>query len=779
MIPTGKISPFPADSLPSDDKKDTAWGVSAAQAIYGRWYSAPIPYGSGGTVYGNLGYFNMLKSYSEGRQSTLKYKKLYRGEISKPNSSGHDSYNENTRKGYNNIGFDQNSIVSSAPLLISVIKGLLTQSDYKVVVSSTSKADNYLKDKIKWKMYIDAKIVNPLKEELGLPFTKPDWEPQSKAEAELYEKYHGIRLPIEMSLSMIAEHGFNVSDWDKVRDKMIDSALQTSFICGKIETRRDGSVGVKYINPAMYITVWDDDNPEAEPPFAGFIKRVPIHVLKEKLPNLNTKQLEAIARMYSTSNNVSDPTNYAWTSKDPVTQRYTWYDFLVDVLDFEYKTDDVNFYIGRRAGNGNYVYKKEDRPKKQYADGRERKTDKVYQQNIYEGCWIVGSSYIYDYGLQTNMIKNADGSCALSYFSERIAGKSVVERWQSLLDDQQIATLKLRAAILAAAPKGLAIDVGLLANMDLGLGKVSALEIARIRRETGNQFFATRLEVGQKYNGANAVMELENGVGRQLDEWINYQMFIESQMKRIAGITDTASASPNSSPEKLVGIGQMELDSTNNALFNIRQAIIRIKEKAARKIIQKARVNIAGDKTCANYYEAYLGPIYYKAVSSLKDISLNQIGIKLKATTTAQRKAYIMSLIEASLAAGRNGMKGINTADALYVEKTLEEGNDELAAWYLALAEQRADDKLQQNQERMSAINAENSTKSAQAAQQFRAEVEQMLSSLRTNENSKEIADKLQAKLAEIEAQKLADLETMTLEGKLQAAQGREITGKI
>ena len=779
MIPTGKISPFPSDSISPDKKKDMAWGVSAAQAIYGRWYSAPIPYGSGGTVYGNLGYFNMLKSYSEGRQSTLKYKKIYRGEISKPNSAGTDGYNENTRKGYNNIGFDQNSIVSSAPLLISVIKGLLTQSDYKVVVSSTSKSDKYLKEKIKWKMYIDAKVTNPLKQELGIPYKTPDWEPQSKSEMELYEKYHGIRLPIEVGLSMIAEHVFDISDWNKVRDKMIDSALQTSFICGRIYVNNTGAVGVKYINPSMYITVWDDDNPEAEPPFAGYIKRVPIHELKDKLPGLSDKELEGLARMYSTSNNISDPTNYAWTSKDPVTQRYTWYDFLVDVLDFEYKTDDFNLYVGRKTGNGNYVYKKEDRVKTKYADGRERKTDKVYQQNIYEGCWVVGSSYVYDYGLQKNMIKNGDGSCALSYFSERIAGKSVVERWQSLLDDQQIATLKLRAAILAAAPKGMAIDVGLLANMDLGLGKVSALEIARIRRETGNQFYATRLELGQKFSGANAMVELENGVGRQLDEWINYQMFIESQMKRIAGITDTASASPNASPEKLVGVGQMELDSTNNALYNIRQAIIRIKEKAARKIIQKARVNIAADKKCADYYEGYLGTVYFSAVNGLKDLTLNECGIKLKATTTAQRKAYIMGLIEQSLAAGRNGMKGINTADALYVEKTLEDGNDELAAWYLALAEQRADEKNQENQERMSAINAENNMKAAQAAEQARVQGEQMLTEMRMNEKSKEISDKLQAKLAEIEAQKNADLETMTLEGRLQAAQGREITGKI
>lgn len=779
MIPFDKITPFPQDDLSSEKKKESSYGVSAARAIYGRWYSAPIPYGSGGTVYGNLGYFNMLKSYAEGRQSTLKYKKLYRGENVRDSVSGTKGFNENARKGYNNIGFDQNSIVSSAPLLISVIKGLLTQSDYKVVVSSTSKSDVLLKSKIKWKMYVDSKIVNPIKKELDIPYTKPEWEPQTVNELELYERYHGIRLPLEIALSMIGEHGFDISDWNRVRDKMIDSALQTSFICGRVETRADGSVGIKYINPAMYITVWDDDNPELDPPFAGHIMRVPIHVIKQKMPELTDKELESLAKMYANSNNVSDPTNYQWTARDPVTQRYTWYDFLIDVLHFEYKTDDVTFYVGRNATNGNFVYKQEDRVKKKYADGRERKTDKYYKNNIYEGCWIIGSNHVYDYGLQKNMIKNADGSCALSYFSERIAGKAVVERWQSLLDDQQIATLKLRAAILAAAPKGLAIDVGLLANMDLGLGKVSAMEIARIRRETGNQFFATRLEVGQKYSGANAMMELENGVGRQLDEWINYQMFVENQMKRIAGITDVASASPGASPEKLVGMAQMELDSTNNALHNIRQAIIRIKEKAAKKMIQKVRVNIEGDATCAKYYEGYLGDVYYNAIKNIKDITLNSIGIKMKATTTAQRKAYIMGLLEASLAAGRNGQKGINTADAMYVEKTLEDGNDELAAWYLALAEERADKKIQENQERMSAINAENNMRAGQAAEQMRMQYEQILSQLRSTEDGQKIANQLEADLMKIEAKKNADYELMTLEGKLQSSQGKEISGKI
>lgn len=783
MLSTGSINGFPADDVPKSVKKKTDYGQLLARAIYGRWYSAPIPYGSGGTVYGNLAYFNVLKAYAEGRQSPLKYKKLYRGENNKGGNaaSGYDGYGENARKGYNNIGFDQNSIVTTAPAYISTIKSLLTTSDYKVVVKSTSQSDIQTKEKMKAKKYIDSKFIQPVKKELGIPFKASEWQPQSKAELEIYERYYGFRLPLETGLSMIAEHAFDTSKWPKLRDKMLDAAIQTAFICGRIRPYADGSVRVEYINPAMFITVWDDDNPDEEPPFAGHIERVSIQKIRQKMSpeQISDKQLEGIARMYASTNNVADPTVYNWTTKDPVTGRYAWYDFYIDVLHFECKSDDAKHYVARTANNGNYVYKEEDKPKKDYADGRERRTDTYYEQNVYEGSWIINTQYIYDYGLQKNIIRNPDGSACLSYFAERIAGRSIIERWQTLLDDMQMATLKLRAAVMAAAPKGLMIDVGLLANMDLGQGKMTALEIARIRRETGNQFYVSRFDLSSRANPANAMQELENGIGKQLDEWINYMLHVENQMMKVAGLSPSSVASPTASPEKLVGLAQMELESTNNALYSIKYAIMNIKQKAAEKVIRKVRLLVEIDPKSQEYYCAYLGDMFYNAVKSSADLSLEKIGIKMQVTTTAQRKQMIMNAMSESLKAGKNGQIGITSADFMYIEKTLEEGYDELASWYLALAEERAARKIQENQERMSALNAENGAKAAQVAAEAKAQTEQLLSKLRQDEQSKKIADQLEADLA-IQYQKHLDImEELKLEGAMQASMGKEITGRI
>ena len=97
----------------------------------------------------------------------------------------------------------------------------------------------------------------------------------------------------------------------------------------------------------------------------------------------------------------------------------------------------------------------------------------------------------------------------------------------------------------------------------------------------------------------------------------------------------------------------------------------------------------------------------------------------------------------------------------------------------MALAEERADKKIQENQERMSAINAENNMRAGQAAEQMRMQYEQILSQLRSTEDGQKIANQLEADLMKIEAKKNADYELMTLEGKLQSSQGKEISGKI
>lgn len=778
MLALATAASFPSDNVSRDVKDKPEYGRQVAQAIYYRWYNAAVPYG-----FANMSYFRMLRDYAEGRQSTAQYKKKYRGEGNKDGqqnaSQARQGASENKRKGYNNISFD---IAPVAPTYINIIKSILSQSDYKPTFVSTTKSDIKTKSKMKWKLYAEVKEENRLRQELGKPLKQHDFQPKSKGELEIYEQYYGFRLPLEVALTKVAEHSLDVGKWKLLRDQWMDTLIQTNFIAGRVITNNDGSTSCEYIETANFICSYYDQRRQQEPPFAGHVTKVTISSIADKLKEQGAtdEEIQNMARKYLGVNGVTDPTSFNFNIKDPVTQRYQWYDFQVDVMHFEWKTDTPKKFVGRNAKNGNYVYKQEDRVKTNYADGRERKTDTYYQQEVYEGTWIIGTKWVIDYGLKKNMLRNPDGSCALSYFFERIDKKSIVDGWVSLLDDHQMGVLKLRAAVQAAAPKGLNIDVGLLAQMDLGGGKLNALELARLRRETGNNYYSTTAEMrASGRNGAAAITELENGIGQQLNEWLVYIQSTRSEIQRVAGITDAAAAMPNQSGEKGLGVSQIELNSTNNALYPLQQALVNFKMKCAQKMVAQTRLNIEADAKCRAYWENYLEPQEFAALVGIQDLTLNGIGIQMRATYSPERKAMIMNAATESLKAGKNGLIGINLSDYMLIERTLEEGYGELAAWYLTIAEERARVKNEEAQVRMSTINSENSIAANQAAMESKARMEQMLSQLRTTEDGQKIAAELEADLMKKEVEHQYRMRELALEGSIQASTGREVKGKI
>lgn len=768
---------FPSDNVPKDKKNTPEYGLQVAQAIYSRWYNAAVPYG-----FANMSYFRMLRDYAEGRQSTAQYKKQYRGEKQNQgaNASGARKHqNENARRGYNNISFD---IAPVAPHYINIIKSVLSQSDYKPVFVSTSKGDIDKKLTMKWSLYTEVKYENPMREQLGLPIKQREWYPSSQSELEIYERYHGFRLPLEVALTKVAEHCFDVAKWKLIRDQYADALIQTNFLVGRVFTQKDGSVSLEYIEPANFIMSYYDQRRQDEPPFAGHITKVTIGSIADKLKaeGATDDEIQSMARKYMGVNGVTDVNSYNFGVKDPVTQRYQWYDFQVDVLHFEWKTDTPLRFVGRTAKNGNYVYKQEDRVKTNYADGRERKTDTYYRQEIYEGTWIIGTKWVIDYGLKKNMLRTSDGACALSYVFERIDKKSIVDSWKSILDDHQMAVIKLRAAAQAAAPKGLAIDVGLLAQMDLGGGKLNPLELSRLYRETGNKYYSTPASLmNSGKSAAGAMTELEGGIGGQLGEWITMMNFCRSEIQKIAGITDAMAAMPNQSTEKGLGVSQLEVDSTNRALYPLQQALINFKMKAGQKMVAQMRINIEADSNCKKYWANYLEPQEMEAITMVKDLSLLSMGVVMRATYSPERKALIMNAATESLKAGKNGLIGINLGDYMFIEKTLEEGYGELAAWYLVIAEEKARAKNEEAQERMSRINAENSIAANEAAMAAKARSEEMLTQLRMTEEGKKIADELQAELVKKEVEHKYKMRELALEGSIQASTGREVKGSI
>jgi hypothetical protein len=769
MLKFSTIIGFPSDKVPQELKKERGYMNQVAQAIYSRWYNGRTLYGHTAT-----GWFQMMCDYSEGRQSSAPYRDWFVG-ITNDKNATERNFTQYARKAYANVNYE---IVSPAPKFVSTIKSLLSASDFKVNCQSLSPTSTFEKQKKKWRMYYEEKVLNPMREQVGIPKITLPWVPQDETELEMYEKYHGFKLPLESGMEDIAAHTFNISDWDKIRLRTIEKLVETNFAVGQVYADKDGVTRMRFINPASFVTAYLDEDEEGEPAFAGHIQRVQIKDIKDKLLELGAsiKDVENLARIYYETQGYSDK-DFNFNRKDPVTGRYLWEDFVVEVLHFEYKANDYEYYTKRQTKDGKVVYTEEEFGviKKPYADGRERKTDVTCVQNVYEGKFILGSEFIYDYGLQKNIMRDTRGNAVLSYFFERIPGKSITERWKPHLDSLMLTWIKLQAAKWSAAPKGLLIDIGLLANMDMGFGAMSPLELVRIRRQTGNQFVNSKTDVLNKGGGYSSIQELPGGIGPQLEEWLTCWQDDMNRIMDLAGITPTMAAMPTSSTEKGLGISELEVDATNHALYPLKKALMRLKEKAAKKAILKTRTNMRFDKSVHEYYYHLLGDEKTNALDAFEDLTLEQIGIKLVSTPTRTRKQQILNAALQSMQVGKSGQSGITMSDYLFIEKMLEEDNDEFASWYMTIAEERERKKKMQEAQIQMQQNAQLQQQSAAQAAQAKEQAQAALAEIK---NSTILTEYQQKALLE-ELKHNHRMAELAQEGTLEKQKDVEISGNL
>ena len=799
---SAKQYPFPDEFLPPEQKETDEYGCQTGRAVYDmliRGYTYP--------GYGNRWWNGIMSLYAQGRQPAEQYIASYLGygtfvNRSSPNqdfsasgsSDGGAARNagvnpEFARKGLQNINFQN---VPIAPKHLSTIKSVLNEADYMVDVQSNSKDAIQKKVLEKWKMYVSQKIMNPLREMNGISPIKYDWYPQNKQELEIYEKYHGFKLPFETGLLKILKHSFAISHWDDIFEKFKETALETSWMCGRVYCNNQGAVVIEQIDPSDYITAYFDKQEMDESPFGGHKKQVQlVNIVPELIAKGATpEQIQSIASRNAGINQIGDVSQYDFSYRDPATSRYLWYDWYVDVMHFEVRSNDEEKYrqYSKKNGKG---YAKENPQVVTDEAGKSRfsynpknnknteHTDIYRNQQIYEGDWIIGTEWIMNYKRQKNVLKNSDGSCALSYFHYHVPGMPIVERWQPEIDQFQMAWLKLQAAVLASAPDGFIIDMGLFSNMNFGYGNMDGPMVAKIRKEIGNFYVrSTEFMLKNRISPSQAMIPIKGGPGEQVQSWMALMEYYEGIIRKVSGITPSMEGASDQKPE-LVGLMQGEMIATGNALYTYKRGLISLKEKMARKIVAKARMLIEFNPMSKEYYSGVIGDEYIRDILLYKDLTLNQIGITLRAAPTELRKNQIREYVKIALTPGKSGQSQIDLDDAMFIEDSINEGYLELAIWYLSIAKQRksqaqaAQAKAEQQQ------NAQVQIQSAQAAEKAKMETQALLSKMETDADMRKEAQKGQIESALEREKHLYKMAELTLEGELEARNKVSISGEL
>jgi len=738
--------PFPRDDINPADKNEK-WGKKNCEAIYSRYIrgKTAIPFSA-------LNEIKALRDLADGRQDIRQYQKMLLDE----------SDDDKALTGYININWD---VFSVMPKFLRVVEGIMEQTDHQVVATTVDSASTEEREEAKLNMAFRMRFKDQLQQiesQLGIG-NVTDFVPDSIEELNIYEGAGGFKLGKEIEIEQGLDYTFYISLWKEIKKKIIRDACVIGCACTKdYVDQYTKKVKVRYVDPAKFIGEFSNNWDHRNMTYAGEVITVSISDLR-KLLDIPETELLNLARDYNGRRGNGSIDNFTY---DADNRTATYDSFLVDVYDAEWKSVNSEFYTTRKNKYDNEISYREDWGK--VYNTEKRKTSKYDIQVVYRCKWIIGTDYVYDFGLQHDIPRPGKKEVELSFHFYKLPGRSLASLSETHLHQMALAFYRLQNAIALAAPAGVAIEFTSLQNMALGKKKMDPLDLLKIRTQTGILIYRATTHKGlpNTPGGWKPIQELTGGIGPQLKEFLEIFEFNINAIREITGINQIADAStPN--PEQSVGGSELAIAATNNALRPIYSGYIHLKEQSAKNISLRIQLLVKHNNEAYKGYMPVLGKLGVQIISVGADAVDADYFIKYEAKPTEKRKFTILDAATKAMSPDRDGIIGIELPDYLMIERLLEAGSLKFAEAYLNY-------KSKKNKERQLQLQRENmeidsQREKANVAAKAKAEADQ--TKLETDEElrlyrSKKEIDEEFAKL-----QHERDKEKLSIESSLNIVQ--------
>ena len=692
-----------AFSFPSDDidpkKKDAEWGRKYCEAMYASWVNdrTAIPYS-------RLQELHTLRRYGAGDQDIKKYQKILASEDDQGQLSG-----------FMNINWE---ICSVMPKFKHIIRGMFEAQEHATVATAVDPKSVETKELAKLRKWFKSRYRNQINQVRQMNDVGPmeEWLPESADELELYQTMGGLKLAKEIEIEEGLNYTFYISDWAETKRKLIDDFVDLNCAGARDYTDQyTKRVKCRYVNPTkliiQYSRHWDHRNSE----YAGEIITESLSNIR-KNTELTEENLRNLAEFYNGRN--GNPNLPAWDEDSLKTgSGYRYDNFQIDILDAEWKAVNSKYKTTRTNERGEtFTYDDNwgvevDKPK--------RKT-KIHRYHvIYRGKWIIGSEYMYDFGLQYDIPRPGKKEVELSFKFYMMPGRSITSLAMPSLDQMQLTALKMQNAIAMSAPSGIAVEYSSLQNMKLGGTKAFPQDILALRRDTGDVFFKLTTHSGRVNvpGGFRPIQELTGGIGPQLEEFVRIFDFHLNIIREFTGINQIADAS-TPDPNQSVGGSQLAVAATTNALRPIYSGYIRIKELVGRASALRLQIQLRKGNEAYKQYIPVVGEAGVKILAFDQENMDADYHIKIQAKPTEQRKGVILQAAAEAMKPDREGHIGIEYQDFLMIERLLDDGNLKYAEYFLAYRSQKNKQRQIQLQRENMAIDAENAQETARVKEE-------------------------------------------------------------
>ena len=632
---------FPDPLVSAEIKKSPDYGLKFAKAIMDQWGDMDA---ENSLLRKRHNVFNRNKLYANGTQDTTIYTQLL---TSLDPNNGDGSF----------LNLDFTPVPILPKFVRIVVNKILSKKPYpnlEAVDPLSSSEKDMQRRKVEMQILAKEKTA-AIAEKLGKGDAKTKNVPETLEEAQIFADNN-----IKSSGEIAAQIATSMTlEWNEFDDNIYRRAVLdlVRYGIGVVKRSNDPNYGIveEYVDPDKFIHSYTEDPNFSDLIYAGHIKTISISELRRiAAGQLEEEDLEEIAKSTARKKG-HDMTGFSRTKYDEHLQRYRYgYDeYMVDILDFEFKAVDCMYFESKESKYGNMgFYFKGDNYKKPENSVFEREVSKMENEVVYGGMYIINSKKILNYSLKTNMPKNIHdlSRVNLSYFPVAtnlidMIPKSMVDSCIGFADQLQLTHLKIQQAIAKAKPDGLIIDIEGLENVQLGKGgELQPLDLQDIYEQTGVFYYRSKNPEGGFQNPP--IREIGNSI-RNINEFIALYNHYLRLIRDTTGINEMMDGSTPKG-DTLVGVQQQAIAAGNNAIYDITNAAMVLFKKVSADIVKCLQV-IPRDSILYKAYENAIGKENSALITSFNNLPLYNFGVTVRKEMEEQERMLLEQNIQISL----------------------------------------------------------------------------------------------------------------------------------
>ena len=720
---------YPSPLSTNEEKASMAYGLQYFKTMYYEWHNNSDVYFRDRKLR-----YSRNRSYAEGNQDIGKYKDLL-------DVQGDSSY----------LNIDW-SPVSIIPKFVDVIVNGMVNQEYDVKAESIDPiAANKRLEKKKQMLgdMLSKDFLESLEDETGIPLAPNGFVAQSSEEVDMFMALN-YKQNVEIALEKAIEYTLDINDYDQVKRYMIRDLVVLGICAAKTDLSPVSGLKIRYVDPANLITSFSASSDFKNMKHAGEVYSMTISDLKQQAGDqFSEEDYIKIANEYAGKNN--NPMYFNTSANYENGENTYEYDkFSINILDGEFITShDLKFEKKQNKKGGYSVNRKPSNYKQPKNSKTKRESIGSTVKVVYTGKYIIGSDYIFDYGLMKDMPRKKSNlsDTRLSYIVYqpnlyKMKSRSLVDRMVPFADQIQLAHLKIQHTLAKARPKGAAFEVGSLENVSKGDGGTfTPMELQEIYDQTGNIYYRRIDDEGQM-TGAMPIQELENGIGRDFGTLIGVYNHNMQMIRDVTGINEARDASKPSS-EALVGVQKLSLLASNNATRDINDAYLNVTKRVSQSVTVRMQ-DLINFKSLHSMYSNVIGETSMESIDLMKKLSIHEFGITLEVAPNEEEKQMMEQNIQISLA-----QKELRLEDAIMIRSVK---NIKMANQMLVLRRKKYQEEQQVQAQKASEQNAQLQQQSAQQAAQLKQQ---------------EMQAEVQIEQARIQAKSQAEMQLKQMEYQL------------